>query len=91
MCRKCGPKKTKDKKIIIMMIRKEINKTEIKKGAIGVPAVGQWVSMRMWVVSLALLSGLRIWHYHKMQCRLQISIRSGIAVTVVQAAATVPI
>ena len=31
----------------------------------------QLVSMRMWVQSLALLSGLRIRHYHELWCRSQ--------------------
>ena len=40
----------------------------------GSPAVAQWlttqlVSMRMWVQSLASLSGLRIWCCHKLRCR----------------------
>ena len=42
----------------------------------GVPTVVQWVknptvSVRMWVQSLALLSGLRIWCCHKLWCRSQ--------------------
>ena len=40
----------------------------------------QLISMRMKVQSPVLLSGLRIWHCHKMQHRLQIWLRSGIAV-----------
>ena len=40
---------------------------------VGVPIVAQQVknltvSMRMWVQSLALLSGLRIWRCHNLQC-----------------------
>ena len=39
----------------------------------------------MWVPSLALLSGLRIWRYHELWCRLQMGLRSGAAVAVVEA------
>ena len=38
--------------------------------------------MRMRVPSLALLSGLRIQHCHELQCRLQMWLRSGVAVAV---------
>ena len=41
------------------------------------------VSMRMWFQSLALLSGLRIWHCGELWCRLQTRLGSGIAVAVV--------
>ena len=42
----------------------------------GVPVVAQqkWIrleTMRLWVWSLASLSGLRIWHCHELWCRLQ--------------------
>ena len=40
------------------------------------------VSMRMWVWSLASLSGLRIWHCHKLWCRWQTWLRSCFAVAV---------
>ena len=43
------------------------------------------VSMRMWVRSLALLSGLRIWRCCKLWCRSQMWLWSGIAVAVVYA------
>ena len=36
-------------------------------------------SMRMWVGSLALLSALRIKHYHELWCRSQMWLRSGVA------------
>ena len=39
--------------------------------------------MRMQIQSLAVLSGLRIWHCHELQCRLQMWLRSGVAVAVV--------
>ena len=42
------------------------------------------VFTRMQVRSLALLSGLRIWHYHELQCRSQTQLRSGIAMAVAQ-------
>ena len=41
--------------------------------------------MRIWVQSLALLSGLRIQYYHDMWYRLQMWLGSGVAVAVVQA------
>ena len=40
-------------------------------------------SMRMWVRSLASLSGLRIQHCHELWCRFQTRLRSSIAVAVV--------
>ena len=43
------------------------------------------VSMRIHVQSLALFSGLRIWHCHKMQCSSQMWFGSGVALAVVQA------
>ena len=38
--------------------------------------------MRLWVLSLALLSGLRIWHCRELWCRLQTRLGSCIAVAV---------
>ena len=38
--------------------------------------------MRLWLLSPALLSGLRIWHCHELQCSLQTQFVSGIAVAV---------
>ena len=59
---------------------------EIKmiKSDVGVPVVVQrkliqLVSMRMWVQSLALLSGSGIWHHHELWCRLQMRLGSHIA------------
>ena len=49
---------------------------------------GLWtrlVSMRMQIRSLALLSGLRIQHYHELWCRSRPQLRARIAVAVVQA------
>ena len=40
-------------------------------------------AMRLWVQSLALLSGLRIWHCHELWCRSQTQLIFGIAVAVV--------
>ena len=37
-------------------------------------------AMRLQVQSLALLSGLRIWHCRELWCRLQARLRSGVAV-----------
>ena len=44
-------------------------------------------TMRLCVQSLVSLSGLRIWHCHEQWCRLQMRLRSCIAVTVAVAAA----
>ena len=41
------------------------------------------VSMSMWVQSLASLSGLRIQHCCKLQCRSQMQLGSGVAVALV--------
>ena len=54
----------------------------------GVPIVVQWKrirlgTMRWWVHSLALLSGLRIQRCHELWHRLQTPLGSGIAVAVV--------
>ena len=38
--------------------------------------------MRLWVQSLASLSGLKIWHCHELWCRSQTRLGSGIAVAV---------
>ena len=62
----------------------------VKNHRIRVPIVAQWeqiqlVSMRMWVRSLALLSGLGIWHCHELWCRSQTRLGSHVAVAVVQA------
>ena len=40
---------------------------------------------RLWVQSLALLSGLRIWHCCELWCWLQIRLGSGVAVAVPEA------
>ena len=40
-------------------------------------------SKRLWVQSLASLSGLRIWSCYELWCRLQLKLRSGIAMAVV--------
>ena len=63
---------------------------------LGVPVVVKWkqiqlVSMRMRVRSLALLSGLGIWHCHEVWCRSQMQLRSCVAVAVVRLAVTAPI
>ena len=43
--------------------------------------------MRMWVPSLALFSGLRIWHCHELWCGLQVRLGSCVAVAVTRPAA----
>ena len=60
---------------------------EIKNDQRGVPVVAQWVTnltniLRVWVRSLTLLSGLRIWRCCELWCRLQIQLRSCIAMAV---------
>ena len=62
----------------------------IKNAWVGVPTVAQWKrtqlgSMRMWIPSLASLSGSRIWHCHELWCRLKTQLRSDVAVAVAQA------
>ena len=42
-------------------------------------------TMRLRVWSLVSLSGLRIWHCCELWCKLQMRLRSGVAVAVVQA------
>ena len=61
----------------------------VKKSTNGVPIMAQGKRirlgiMRLRVPSLASLSGLRIRHCHKLRCRSQIQLGSGIAVAVVQ-------
>ena len=46
------------------------------------------VSMGMWVWSLALLSGLRIWCCRDLWCRLQVRLGSCVSVAVVQVGST---
>ena len=41
------------------------------------------VSMRIWIRSLVLLIGLRLWHCRELWCKLQMQLRSGVAVAVV--------
>ena len=41
-------------------------------------------TMKLWVRSLALISGLRIWHYRELCCRSQMQLRSDVAVALVQ-------
>ena len=58
----------------------------MKNSIVGVPIVAQWLTnptrdfMRLWVRSLALLSGLRIWCCHELWCRSQIRLGSLVAV-----------
>ena len=54
---------------------------------LGGPAVVQgkqiWLgTMTLWVRSLALLGGLRIWCCQELWCRLQMKLGSGVAVAV---------
>ena len=56
----------------------------------GVPVMMQWQqiqlgTIRLLIQSLALLSGLRIWHCHELWCRSQTQLGSGIAMAVVEA------
>ena len=59
-----------------------------KIGFTGVPVVAQWkpiwlASMMMQILSLVLLNRFRIWCCHKLWCRLQTWLGSGIAVAMV--------
>ena len=63
---------------------------KIKKCIVGVPIVAQqkWIwlgTLRLWVRSLTLLSGLRIQHCCELWCRSQMQLRSCVAVAGVQA------
>ena len=58
------------------------------KSNTGIPVVAQWKQIRLGTVRLqlqplALLRGLRIRHCHELWCRLQMQLRSHIAVAVV--------
>ena len=58
-----------------------------QKNEKGVPIVVQWKqirlgTMRLWVRSVASLSGLRIWRCHELWCRSKKQLRSGVAVCV---------
>ena len=57
-------------------------------GFLGVPIVLQWKriqlgTVRLWIQSLSLLSGLRIWHCRELWYWSQMQLRSGVAVAVV--------
>ena len=59
-----------------------------------VPIVAQWVkdlifSVRLQVQPLSWFGGLQVWCYYKLPCRLQMLLRSGIAVAVASAAALI--
>ena len=61
-----------------------------------VSIVAQWCliwvgTMRLWVQSLASLSGLRIWCCRELWCRSHVQLRPGIAVAVRRLVATAPI
>ena len=60
----------------------EKNLYEIQSSRCGSARI-QLISMKLLVQSLALLSGLRIWHCPELWCRLQIRLSSGVAVAVV--------
>ena len=64
----------------------EFLKRNIQIWSLGVPIVVQWKqirlgSTRIWVQSLALISGLGIWCCHELWCRSQTWLGSGAAVT----------
>ena len=77
---------------IILNIDMKVQKKTVKKygQALGGPIVAQWVKsltsilLRMWIQSLASLSGLRILSCHKLLCRSQMLLRSCVAVAAVQ-------
>ena len=59
--------------------------SHLKKCYKGVPVVAQWKRirlgiMRLWVRSLASLSGLKIQHCHELWCWLQTRLASHVAV-----------
>ena len=59
----------------------------LKKKKSGIPILTRWrqiwlVTMRMWVCSLALLSGLSIWHCCELWCKLQTWLGSCVAMAV---------
>ena len=77
-----------------MALKKQTNKQKKKKPKkpkkVGVPIVAQRKqvhlgTMRFWVRSPALLSGLSIWRCHELWCRSQTQLRCCIAVAVAQA------
>ena len=55
-----------------------------KRLRLGVPVMVQWerIRLRLRVLSLASLSGLRIWHCHELWGRSQTQLGSGVAVAV---------
>ena len=58
------------------------------KSPLGLPMVAQWLTnltriYEVWVQSLALFSGLRIWHCHELWWRSQMQLGSHIAVALV--------
>ena len=68
-------------------VAKKHNKTKTNQ-TFGVPIVAQKVkviSVRIHVWSLASLSGLRVWPCHKLGHRLQMGLRSNVAVAMAQA------
>ena len=61
-----------------MSVDRGVDKEDVVQG---VPVVVQWkqiqlVPMRMQLQSLALLSGLKIWHCHELWFRLQVQLGS---------------
>ena len=71
----------------VTVILKSQNPIYLRISRTGVLIVAQrkWTrleSMRTWVQSLALLSGLRIQHFHELCCRLQTQLGPGVAVAV---------
>ena len=75
------PKKEK----VIEVFLPHLIGTSNQKASWGVPILAQgkqfWLgTVRFWVRSLALLSGLRIWHCREPWCRLQTLLGSGVAV-----------
>ena len=69
------------------MVQRRNYKLNLKYLELGVPVMTQqkWIqlgTMRLWVRSLALPGGLRIWHCCELWRRSQMWLRSGITVTV---------
>ena len=57
-------------------------KTHLRVPAMAQRKQIQLGTMRLWVQPLASLSGLRIWHHCELWCRLQMGLRSCVAVVV---------
>ena len=76
--------------ILVFLFKVKVIYFKIQELSLWVSGLTWTASARMWVQSLALLSGLRIWHCQKLHHRSQMQLRSGVAVTVVWPATVAP-